>query len=496
MKLQKRTKIVATLGPASDKPGMLDKMIRAGMDVVRLNFSHGGYEDHKHRADMVRERARANGRQIGVIADLQGPKIRIAAFQKKKVFLQEGGHFILDMACADDAGDDERVGVTYKPLAQEVYPDDELLLDDGRIVLKVEHIEGDEIHCKITVGGDLSNSKGINRKGGGLSAAALTEKDKQDIKYAAMIDADYLAISFPRSAADVHEARRLLREAGGTGGIIAKIERAEAMEDLDNIMMASDAVMIARGDLGVEIGDEALPPAQKDIINKARDMKLAVITATQMMESMISNQIPTRAEVFDVANAVFDGTDAVMLSAETAAGKHPDVVIAAMARICRGAEKQSITKRSSHRIDTNFLNIDEAVAMSSMYAANHLHVKAIASLTESGSTPLWMSRIRSGIPIYALSRNIATRRKVTLYRGVYPISFDVDEGGSPIETNRRVISELRNSGTVSDGDYVIIAKGDRIGVAGGTNTMKIVRVGSIEEISTESDAPDNEDITN
>jgi len=481
MKMTKRTKIVATLGPATDDPHVLDMMIEAGMDVVRLNFSHGGYDEHKKRADMVRERAKAHGRQIGIIADLQGPKIRICKFKAGKINLEEQQDFVLDMDCAVDDGDQHQVGVTYKTLAQEVFQNDELLLDDGRIVLLVKEIERNKIHCVVTVGGYLSNSKGINRKGGGLSASALTEKDKIDIVYAAAINADYVAVSFPRSAGDMHEARRLLHDAGGKGSLIAKIERAEAMDDLDNIIMASDAVMVARGDLGVEIGDEALPPAQKSIISKARKMKRAVITATQMMESMISNQIPTRAEVFDVANAVFDGTDAVMLSAETATGAHPQTVIAAMARICVGAEQQRIYQQSKYDEDISFKYVDEAVASSAMFAANHLHVKAIASLTESGSTPLWMSRVRSGIPIYALSCNVSTRRRVTLYRGVYPVSFDMIDGDDPIITNHRVINELRSHGAVDDGDLVIITKGDRPGVGGGTNTLKIVRVGSVEE---------------
>jgi len=472
----KRTKIVATLGPATDDPKMLDAMIRAGLDVVRLNFSHGSFEEHRRRAEMVRDRSRFHGRQIGIMVDLQGPKIRTGRFLEGKITLKDNELFTLDPSFPLHEGTQTCVGTTYQPLPQEDKKNDLLLLDDGRIVLKVLEIKNTQVQCKVVNGGVLSNNKGINRKGGGLSAAALTDKDREDIISAAKIGADYLAVSFPRDAQDIEEARSLLRAAGGKGGIIAKIERAEAMEVLDQIIAASDAVMIARGDLGVEIGDEALPPAQKNIIKRARRLKRAVITATQMMESMIENPIPTRAEVFDVANAVLDGTDAVMLSAETATGKYPDKAIEAMARICLGAEQQVVVQNPMKGLSNDFSHIDEAVAMSTMYAAHHLHVKAIAALTESGSTPLWMSRSHSGIPIYALSRNIGTRRKVTLYRGVYPVSFDVLHNLSQQEADRQIFEELKRQGAVKAGDLIIITRGDVAGQGGGTNTMKIVKV--------------------
>jgi pyruvate kinase len=455
---------------------MLDKIIEAGVDVVRLNFSHGTAEEHKERASKVRNRARAHGRQVGVLADMQGPKIRIEKFKHGKITLAEGDMFILDAALASDAGDQERVGIAYKDLPQDVERGNILLLDDGRLEFWVDSVEGQEVRCKVKTGGVLSDRKGINRKGGGLSAPALTDKDREDIVTAAGLKADYVAISFPRCADDIIEARRLLREAGGQGGIVAKIERSEALEALDEIIGASDVIMIARGDLGVEIGDAALPPVQKDIIKRARAMNRVVITATQMMDSMIHSQIPTRAEVFDVANSVFDGTDAVMLSAETAAGDYPDKAIEAMDRICRVAEKQPMTMQSDHRIDTTFERVDEAIAMACMYAANHLEVKAIAALTESGSTPLWMSRISSGISIYALTRHVSTRRKVTLYRGVYPISFDIKTADHPT-ANKEAVDELKRRGFVRDGDLVIITKGDLMGINGGTNSLKIVKVG-------------------
>ncbi|BAZ95337.1 pyruvate kinase [Thiohalobacter sp. COW1] len=475
----RRTKIIATLGPATDDPKALDELIQAGVDVVRLNFSHGSHEEHRNRCETVRNRARAHGRQVGVLVDLQGPKIRIERFQEGSVVLEEGERFILDSNLAPDAGDKDRVGLTYKQLPDDVNRGDTLLLDDGQVVLWVEDVRETEVECRVVLGGPLSNNKGINRQGGGLSAKALTDKDRIDIRVAADMQADYVAISFPRSAEDVNEARELLRQAGGHGGLVAKIERAEAIHNLEEIIEASDAVMIARGDLGVEIGDAELPAVQKRIISAARNMDRVVITATQMMQSMVESQIPTRAEVFDVANAVIDGTDAVMLSAETATGRYPAKAVSAMDRICKGAERQRSALWQERRQKVRFNRIDEAIAKAAMYTANHLGVKAIAALTESGATPLWMSRISSGIPIYALTRHVETRRKVTLYRGVYPVSFDVTTTDHA-EVNREAIDELMRRGAVRDGDLVIITKGDLAGVLGGTNAMKILRVGEHE----------------
>ena len=473
---KRRTKILATLGPATDAPGVLEDIVKAGVDVVRLNFSHGKQEDHAKRAEQVRACAQAQKRPVGVLADLQGPKIRIECFKDGPVELEEGQTFALDAELATDAGTIEHVGIAYKELPDDMSPKDILLLDDGRIVIEVERVEGQRIICKVIMGGQLSDRKGINRQGGGLSASALTDKDRSDIKAAASFQADYLALSFPRSAADVNEARELFRQAGGKGAIVSKIERAEALDALEEIIAASDAVMIARGDLGVEVGDAVLPAIQKEIIAMARIMNRVVITATQMMESMITNQIPTRAEVFDVANAVFDGTDAVMLSAETAAGKYPAKAVAAMDRICREAEKQKVTTLSDHRINTRFEKVDEAIAMASMYTANHLGVKAIAALTESGSTPLWMSRISSSIPIYALTSHIETRRKVTLYRGVYPVNFE-KPNTDHVQVNIEALKVLKELGVVEDGDLVLLTKGDLMGTMGGTNVMKVIQVG-------------------
>jgi len=472
----RRTKIVATLGPATDKPGVLEQVIRAGVDVVRINFSHGVATDHARRVGAVRAAAQAIGKDVGILADLQGPKIRIERFRDGAVVLADGQPFALDAALGVDAGSRDAVGITYKELPGDVNAGDRLLLNDGLIVLVVEKVVGIRIETRVESGGELSNSKGINRQGGGLTAKALTEKDLEDIRTAAGLGVDYVAISFPRDAADIEDARRLVRAAGSQAAIIAKIERAEAITHLEEIVRASDAVMVARGDLAVEIGDAELPGVQKHVIQVARDLNKVVITATQMMESMIANPVPTRAEVLDVANAVMDGTDAVMLSAETASGRFPVKVVEAMARVCVGAEKERMTLRSKHRLDSHFEKIDEAVAMATMYVANHLDVKAIGALTESGSTALWMSRIRSGIPIYALTRHDATRRRVTLYRGVYPVPFDVTHA-NPDHVLRDAADELLQRGAVARGDLVVFTKGDFSGVTGGTNGLKIERVG-------------------
>ncbi|MGD8421113.1 MAG: pyruvate kinase [Gammaproteobacteria bacterium] len=474
----RRTKIVATLGPATESDEAIDSLIKAGVDVVRLNFSHGTVEEHKFRAEKIRRISRENNRHLAILADLQGPKIRLRKFSQGSVDLDVGDKFCLDTDCPDGEGNRDRVGVTYAKLPQDVSSGDILVLDDGRILLQVESVEGTRIDCVVTVGGNLSDNKGINLKGGGLTAEVLTDKDRADIKTAALIDADYVAVSFPRNGADITQARKLLEAEGSTAGLCAKIERAEALDNLQEIIAVSDSIMIARGDLGVEIGDAKLPAVQKEIINKARNKNCVVITATQMMESMRDNPIPTRAEVFDVANAVLDGTDAVMLSAETATGKYPSKTVLAMSDICFNAEQHIRAITSRHRLDDIFERVDEAIAMAAMYTANHLRVRAIASLTESGSTALWMSRISSGIPIYALSRHESTCRKVNLYRGVFPVDFPTIHTNHA-EANQEAVELMQSHGTVADGDLVIITKGDLMGTGGGTNAMKIVEVGNM-----------------
>lgn len=475
----RRTKIVATLGPATDQNDMLEKIIAAGVDVVRMNFSHGSHQDHLRRMRAVREISERLKREVAIMADLQGPKIRIAQFKDKQIFLEKGDVFILDSALDASSGTKEKVGIAYKELPNDVRPDNLLLLDDGRISLKVTAVKGTEIITEVVQGGILSNNKGINLAGGGLSAAALTDKDKEDLKLAAEFGVDYIALSFVRRIEDIEEARALLKSYDCDKiGIVTKIERAEAINHLDELIQASNAVMVARGDLGVEIGDAQLPGVQKRIIARARALNRAVITATQMMESMIENATPTRAEVFDVANAVIDGTDAVMLSAETASGKYPDKTVAAMERICKGAEAERSMHVSKHRVECTFSSVDEAIAMATMYTANHFDIRAIVALTESGATPLWMSRIKSGIPIFALSRHEASRRRMCLFRGVYPIAFDVTQLTRD-EVNPFSVNEVEKRGFVQQGDYVILTKGDYMGVTGGTNALKIVKVGEV-----------------
>jgi len=471
----RRTKIVATLGPGSSSSEVIMEMIRAGVDVFRLNFSHGSHEEQKHRVDMIRSCSESSRRIVGILADLQGPKIRTHKFMDGRVQLIRGETFILDASLAESAGTQERVGLTYKDLPNDVKSGDVLLLDDGRVELVVDEVVGDEIRCIVEYTCELSNNKGINLKGGGLSAPALTEKDKKDLKASVAMDVDYVALSFAQTAADVNQCRELVRAEGSDAAIVTKVERAEAIVNIDEIIDASDVIMVARGDLGVEMGDAELPALQKSLIKKARSKNKVVITATQMMESMIENPIPTRAEVFDVANSVLDGTDAVMLSGETAVGKYPAKTVQAMGRICEHAEKQDEAMVSDHRLDLVFGRVDEAIAMATMYTANHLKMNAIASLTESGATVLWMSRISSGIPIYALTPRERTLNKVTLYRGVYPVRADFSEL-APMDVTLGVVDLLKSKSIVESGDRIVLTRGDDLGDEGGSNIMKIVSV--------------------
>lgn len=476
----RRTKIVATLGPASNSPQVLEQLILAGLDVARLNFSHGNPDEHKARAKLVREIAAKHGRFVALLGDLQGPKIRIAKFASQRIELKEGDKFRFSISHPRDAGNQDVVCIDYPDLITDCKAGDELLLDDGRVEMRVDSVGSDELLCTVLIGGPLSDHKGINRRGGGLTAPALTDKDRADIKLAAEMELDYLAVSFPRDAADMHEARRLRDESGGTAWLIAKIERAEAVandETLDGLIRASDGVMVARGDLAVEIGDAELVGIQKKIIAHARHLNKVVITATQMMESMISSPMPTRAEVSDVANAAFDYTDAVMLSAESAAGAYPVEAVKAMARVCLGAEKHPINKVSRHRLEESFERCDESIALAAMYTANHFPgVKAIICLTESGYTPLIMSRIRSSMPIFAFSPHRETQARVALFRGVQTVPFDA-AALPPEKVSQAAIDELLKRGVVQQGDWVILTKGDSYHTIGGTNTMKILHVG-------------------
>jgi pyruvate kinase len=454
---QRSTKIVATLGPATSELEVLTRLIAAGVNVVRLNFSHGKAEDHIGRAQCVRDIAAKLGLPVAVMVDLQGPKIRVGKFEKNKVTLNPGQTFILDSTC--DVGNE---------------PGAVLLLDDGRIVLDVEAVIGAEIHTRVRVGGVLSNNKGINRQGGGLSAPALTAKDMEDIKVAARLEADYVAVSFPKSSADMYMARTLLQAAGSRAQVVAKIERTEAIANLEELVEASDAIMVARGDLAVEVGDAAVPALQKRMIRLAREKNKLTITATQMMESMINSPVPTRAEVSDVANAVLDGTDAVMLSAETAAGKYPVETVEAMARVCLEAEKSTDYRLDRDMLSREFARVDQSIAMAALFTANHMKVKAVVALTQTGATALWISRVNCGVPIYALTPELSTYRRLSLYRDVFPMLLAQDSDQKSLLVNAEL--KLLEQGLVQPGDLLVLTVGDTVGQMGSTNTMKIVRV--------------------
>jgi pyruvate kinase len=471
--LPRNTKIVATLGPACSEPDVLTRLLKAGVDVVRLNFSHGRAADHIERARMVRELAGKLKREVAIMADLQGPKIRIGKFADGKVLLEPGQRFVLD---ADrESGDATCVGLDYKELVDDVVPGAVLLLDDGLIKLVVEQVSGRRIVTHVVQGGVLSNNKGINRQGGGLSAPALSTKDIEDLKTAVAFHADYIAVSFPKSKDDMYMAREMLRAAGGHALLIAKIERAEAIGALSEIIDASDGIMVARGDLAVEVGNATVPGLQKRMLRMARERNRLTITATQMMESMIQNPVPTRAEVSDVANAVLDGTDAVMLSAETATGRFPVETVDTMARICVEAEKWMPVELDRDFLNRTFTRIDQSVAMAALFTAFHLKVKAIAALTQSGSTALWMSRHNCGCPIYALTPEVAAQRKMALYRNVRPLYFEHGEDRDAVLLSAEAL--LLASGRVQHGDLIVLTIGEPMGKSGGTNTMKIVRVG-------------------
>ena len=474
---RRATKIVATLGPACSEPALLEQMLRAGVNVVRLNFSHGQAQDHIERARLVREVSKRVGREVAIMADLQGPKIRVGKFAEGRVSLQPGQKFVMD-AARTELGDIDAVGLDYKALPREVKSGDVLLLNDGLIVIVVDAVKGDAIHTTVRLGGELSNNKGINKQGGGLAAAALTAKDMEDIRTAMSFEADYVAVSFPKSATDMEMARQLCNVAAGENGhkpgLIAKIERAEAIPHLEEILLASDGIMVARGDLAVEVGNAAVPALQKRMIKMAREYDKVVITATQMMESMISNPVPTRAEVSDVANAVLDGTDAVMLSGETAAGKYPLETVIEMAKICHAAEANEDFVLEADFTGKTFQRIDQSIAMGALFTAHHLGAKAIVAMTDSGSTPLWMSRHLIQLPIYALTSKVATQRRMTLYRNVRPLfmdtSADRDTALAEVEGN------LKERGLVQKGDIYAITCGEPMGAPGGTNMLKICQV--------------------
>jgi len=472
----RRTKIIATLGPATDSPEVLRALIEAGADVLRINLSHGTHEEQVARAAQVRGMAELLGKEVAILADLRGPKIRLQRFEDGSVTLESGDFFTLDASEEPAPGDQSRVGVTYKDLPDDISPGDLLLLDDGLITMLAVEIRDRNIICQVVAGGVLGDRKGINVKGGGLSLPGIAEHDIEDIPRAAAMGADYLAVSFPRNADDMNEARRRLREAGSQARLVAKIERTEAITNLEEIIAASDAVLIARGDLGVEIGDAELPGLQKLITSKSLEQNRVVITATQMMQSMVESPIPTRAEVLDVANAVFDGTDAVMLSAETAIGRHPQTVVDAMNRICLGAERHNDTRLNCDQLNVQFQRIDQAIAMAAMFMATNVSVQAIVAMTESGSTAQWLSRVRSSVPIFALSPLADSRRRMALYRGVYPVAHNLPSANME-EALTEGVRLLVRQGYIKTGDRIILTMGESSGNEGGTNSLRLVQVG-------------------
>ncbi|MDH5823886.1 pyruvate kinase [Luteimonas sp. RD2P54] len=474
---QRRTRILATLGPATDPPGVLDALLRAGVDAVRLNFSHGDPASQKARAQAVREAAKRVGAEVGILADLPGPKIRIERFAEGKVQLRTGERF--DLVAREDAppGNGREVGVSYLGLPGDLRAGDVLLLDDGLVQLRVESIEGERIVTSVLNDAVLSDRKGLNRLGGGLSLGALTDHDRALISVAAEIDVDFIAVSFCRNAADMEEARRLARAAGSDAALVSKIERAEAIENLTEIVDASDVVMVARGDLGVEIGDAELPGLQKKIIREAVAQNKVVITATQMLQSMVDSPIPTRAEVLDVANAVIDGTDAVMLSAETAAGNFPVRAVEAMARVCVGAEKQFEADTDFEAAPRDLERADQAIAMAAMFLTEHIGVRAIVAMTESGGTARYLSRFRAAAPIYAFSRHADARRRMALMRGVFPIDYD-SRGQTPREAARGSVGKLVQTGLLSSGERVVFTSGEHMETHGATNTLRLLQVGT------------------
>ena len=485
---RRRTKIVATVGPATDDPAVLEELIAAGVDCLRINFSHGAGEESEMRTRRIREVSAKVGRDVGIMGDLQGPKIRIESFENGEVLLEKGAEFVLDTQMNPNAGNEAAVGVAYKDLPKDVAPGDFLLLDDGLVLLEVVDVQGSKVVSRVARGGSLKNRKGVNKQGGGLSAPALTDKDRKDIEQAARLGVDFLAVSFARDADDIEEARALLRNAGSHAHIVAKIERTEAVENINEIMTASDVIMVARGDLAVEVGYASMTGLQKGLIRLARSKNKVSITATQMLESMIHSGSPTRAEVSDVANAVMDGSDAVMLSAETAVGNNPVEAVRTMDKVAVGAEKhEQFSRAANYRIDDVFRYVDEAIAMASMYTANHLDVKAIVAMTESGSTSLWMSRVRSGIPVFAFTRHEATRCRVSIYRGVYPVAYDVLAAGSSQRMYSAVFRTLLREGAAEPGDRIIVTRGEFDGISGGTNTMQVL---TVTEPSSSADGDD------
>ena len=468
--ISRRAKIVCTIGPAVATREGIRGLIESGMDVARLNFSHGEHAAHGEQAELIRSESAALGKHVAILQDLCGPKIRTGKIGPKA--LETGD--VVEMV-SGETGDDRTIAVTYQGLERDVRPDDRILLSDGQVELRVLGIKGERVELRVEHGGPMRSKMGVNLPSGNLRLGALTEKDKHDLEFGLSIGVDYVALSFVRKAEEVQELRDICERRGRPTPIVAKIETPNAVERLDSIVRAADAAMVARGDLGVELPPETVPVIQKQIIGTCRIHRKPVIVATEMLQSMVDSPRPTRAEASDVAHAVFGGTDAVMLSAETAAGKYPVEVVEAMSQICVEAEKSDPVVLDRDFMNRTFTRIDQSIAMATLFTAFHLGAKAIASLTQSGSTALWMSRHNAGCPIFALTPEVASQRKMALYRNVR--TFYLEQGDDRDQVLHAAEELLIEKGEVQRGDLVVLTIGEPMGKSGGTNAMKIVRVG-------------------
>lgn len=473
----RRTKIVATIGPASSSPKIIDELLLAGVNVVRLNLSHGAQEDHRAVISDIRAAAQRLDLPVAILLDLRGPKIRTGLLEKGSVDLKPGQ--MITITTEEIKGNERLISTTYKDLPKDVKPGDRILIDDGLIEVKVRSVSLELVNCEVVYGGILKESKGMNLPGVNVSAPALSEKDINDLDFGISQGVDYVALSFVRKAADVLDLKDYLREKGADIPVIAKIEKPEAMENLEAILEESDGIMVARGDLGVELSPEEVPIAQKKMIAMANAAGKAVITATQMLESMINNPRPTRAEASDVANAVFDGTDALMLSGETAVGKYPVKAVEMMVKITVEAEDAAMKQQQFvERKKEAPSSFSHAVAFASCAAAGELHAKAVIVFSQSGSTARLVSKLRPSTPIVAFTPLEETKRRLSLVWGVQP--FCIEFGGHTDDMICRGEAAMLNNGLAARGDTVVVVSGTKVGMRGATNMMKIDKIGSEE----------------
>uniref|UniRef100_A0A831XFG6 Pyruvate kinase n=1 Tax=Geobacter metallireducens TaxID=28232 RepID=A0A831XFG6_GEOME len=471
-KLSRKTKIVATLGPASSSPEMIEKLMEAGVDLFRLNFSHGANDQRRDVIAAIRRLSAARGKEIGILADLQGPKIRTGRMENGAIPLKKGE--TLDITTDEVLGTPALISTIYKPLPHDVKAGSRILMDDGLIELRVQSVEGNRVRCTVVEGGTLKDLKGINLPGVHVSAPSLSEKDLRDLEFCIAEGVDYIALSFVRTAADVEELKRILFERDVRIPVVAKIEKPEALRNFKSILKAADAVMVARGDLGVEISAEKVPLFQKKIIRACNEAGKPVITATQMLESMINHPRPTRAETSDVANAILDGTDAVMLSGETASGQFPLEAVRTMDKVALDVERYAQMEDGPRQRRHN-PSIAEAVAEAACRAAVTLNARAIAVMTQSGSTAALISKFRPPLPVIAFSQSLETRRRLSLYWGVKP--FPIGTMAGTDEQIAAVESTLL-SGGYRRGDIIVITMGVPVEARGSTNLMKVHKLGT------------------